>query len=145
MEPRTRKTGEIVPHAKIEEAIRVRYRTSRYQTVLNAWRHTLFSKHNVDTRVVPGRGLEFLAENQRTGEAEHDFASAYRKTRKALRRVSAVQAHTLTEQERAEHTHKSRYIAQAAAAMQQSRKALPVPPATVSNPQRQISEPDADS
>lgn len=121
------KSGTVVSHEAVEAVLGLNRSESRYRTVTTAWRRRLFREENVDTVVTPGHGFRFLREGERVRESVKDFGRNVRGIGRSLRRISAVRAEVLTDQDRAKHDHGRRLIAATLDGARRAQKELAAP------------------
>lgn len=128
------KPGDVITYERAAEVIRCNPGSSRFVTVLVAFRKTMARERNIDFRAVRGQGLQVLAEGERTSEGVRDFASHVRGVGRAFKRVSAVDTAKLDEVELRRNDHARRFIGATYEAGRGNQKAI----ATVFSPPKQL-------
>ncbi len=118
--------GQLITHEQIEGVITVHRSSSRYRTVVAAWRRRLINESNLDTTAIPGVGIRVLAEYDRVTASAKDYRRGVATVGKATRRVSRVQVERLTEQEQTKAEHVRRQMEATLAAGRQSVKEIAI-------------------
>src|SRR5262245_53413982 len=68
----------VIPHEEIEKEIREESDSSRYRTIVSAWRRRLRREHNIDTSAEPGHGIRILTEPERVDVSKRDLGRGVR-------------------------------------------------------------------
>lgn len=95
----------LIKHEEIEAVIGERRGTSRYRTVVNAWRKQLFNTSNVEARAEPGLGILFMTAKERSENGVRGIRHAARHVVRVVNRVRAVPVDELDEVTRRKHDH----------------------------------------
>lgn len=82
--------GSEVGHADIEGLLKLDRGSSRYGSVVAAWRKKLLRDHNVDMGAVPGVGFRSLRPDERISQAARDAGSGLQKVVRAASRAARV-------------------------------------------------------
>lgn len=104
------KIGEIITHQQIVSVIGAAPGSTRYRTVVTAWRRQLFRQHNIDTKAVPGIGIAFLTASERVTESIRGYSAHVRGIRRDVRRIRSVRAEELTDQQQRATEHATRHM-----------------------------------
>jgi hypothetical protein len=82
--------GAEIPHWRIEELIKCSWRTSRYRTVVSAWRASLVRMHGIFLASIPGRGYRALAPGQQVEEGNRRLGLGFRAIQRAAVMLSSA-------------------------------------------------------
>lgn len=75
--------GSLVEYAQIEEVLKIRRGSSRFQTVTRAWRDKLERDHNLLTKAVPNKGFRIADPSERADMIGRKFKSHLRGIKKS--------------------------------------------------------------
>lgn len=100
--------GTTISHADIETVLNLSRDSSRYRTIITAWRRQLLLEQNIDIDALSGVGFYVPAPFERVTISTRDFRRGIGRVGKAVRRISRVPMERLTneEQVKAEHTRR---------------------------------------
>lgn len=125
MEPQVRKLLDtfgspepgIIRHDQIETVIGENRRSSRYQSIVVAWRKRMFKEQNIDSDAVRGVGVKILTESERVDVSGKDFGRASKRVVRSHHRISVVQNEKLDEKTKYKADHLRRITAMSAGAL----------------------------
>lgn len=95
----------VITYSDLSEVLGMRWRTARFRSVVDAWRHRLRREHNISTRAELGEGIRILAEHERADVARDQLRRGARSSAKAVREVRDTRIEQLDEKQRAHHDH----------------------------------------
>ncbi len=128
--------GLLILHADIAVCIGYPWKSSRYRTVLDAWRRKLRRELNIDTSVDPGKGLYILTPPERIKAGKSDTKSGLRKFRRGGARVAVAPDEGLTAEQRTERDHTAQVVWRLYSSAAQEIKALEPPSPLAALPRR---------
>lgn len=99
------KAGDVLMHEDIAHVAGSEYGTSRYRSVVNAWRHRLLREKNIDIAPRSGIGYFVLSENERVSYGIGDFALSVRRMGKSASRIAAAESAKLDDNHRRQQDH----------------------------------------
>ena len=82
--------GDLIQHETFERIIGKNRASSRYRTVIHAWKKDLFQRYNLDLEAVPGVGQKVLKGPERVDASIRGGHQALRKIRKSGVRCNAA-------------------------------------------------------
>lgn len=100
-----------IEHQLIAEVIAEKYDTSRYWTVVRAWRRAEFER-GIDMVAVPGYGFRVLFENEKISEGVQGIGKGMRALRRSGRRIEAADPALLDEPHRRKKDHATLLVGQ---------------------------------
>jgi hypothetical protein len=100
--------GKVISYADVEAMLGIERTTSRFRTVVTAWRRQLKKLHNVEMFTLSGVGYRVLAPADRVVGSVNEFARGVRKIGRAVTRIESVPVERLDQkqQKSAEHTRR---------------------------------------
>jgi len=124
-DPEVRKLAErfgvpepgLLSHASIETTIGQKRDSSRYHTIVHAWRSKLLREHNVGTAAEPGEGIRILTEPERVEESRRQLGLSARQVVRTHRWALMIDVSKLDDVALRKHDHVLRASAAAAGAM----------------------------
>lgn len=136
------KAGNVITHTDIENTIQVKPGTSRYKTIVTAWRRRLLNEQNIDMEAVPSVGLRVLEQFERVTVSVRDFRRGVRRIGKSVSRIRRVPVEQLTPREQVKTEHATRRMHATLVTAQADRKAISVRFGPVVHPLRAGDEND---
>lgn len=132
------KAGDFIEYDKIGEVVTEQYGSSRFKTVLSAWRRAL-QETGVVTDCVPSRGVRVLTDSEVIALAYSGVRSARRKVTRTARKLNVIRP---TEERLQTELHHSRQmLAHVGRSMKDAEQKLLSAPKVVPLPARRA--PDA--
>lgn len=120
------KVDQVIPHEQIEAVIALKRTTSRYRTVVSAWRRQLLDEQNVDLDSIAGVGYLVLTEPERVRVSIRDHRRGTRKVSRSVGRMARVRTETLPDAERVQAEHASRLMQGSLVALRSATKEIAV-------------------
>jgi hypothetical protein len=101
--------GDQISYLRISEIIKVKKGTSRWSSVVSAWRKKLERQHNVILGAVPNEGYEVLSNSGRVNLGGKFFKESLRRMGRAVKVVTSTDRAGLSDDEvkAAEHIQKT--------------------------------------
>lgn len=97
--------GDEVTYEDIERIINTAYGTTRFKTVVDRFKRAMFLHHNVELTVIRGVGYRASTAKERLDNGVTRVSRAFKQTRIAAVRVSAIPDSELTALEQSRKTH----------------------------------------
>lgn len=97
--------GQRFPYEEICNVLQLDRSRTRWTTVTNAWRKTVYSLYNVLIGCVPGEAFIALNESERLSAGVGKYKSGIRCVRKAYVTVSGCDSAKLSEEEKNRQVH----------------------------------------
>ena len=82
--------GDMLTHDELSEAIGYSWRSSRYRTVLTAWRHQLFKERGIELQAVRAAGMRVMTNTERVDSHIDKTIGGIKAIAKAGARIAAV-------------------------------------------------------
>lgn len=114
----------VIEHAEIEETIGQQRDSSRYRTVVAAWRRRLLREENIASAADPGVGIRILTEPERVDHAQRHLGLSAKRVVKEHRWAMMIDASKLDDVSRHKRDHVIRVSASMAAAASGGMKEL---------------------
>lgn len=105
MEHITPKIGDVYQHADIAHVAEVEYPSSRYRSIITAWKKRLMRELNIDLDSVSGIGYRVLDDNERVAVGIKDFATSVRHMGHSVDRISRADTAKLDDMHRRQQDH----------------------------------------
>jgi hypothetical protein len=93
------KQGDMVPYETISRLINVAHRTSRWVSVVLAWRRELYRDSNLILRAVANTGFEVLDDSERVHFAGAKYKQGLKRVIRAADIASKTERSTLSKEE----------------------------------------------
>lgn len=106
----TLNVGDVIRHSEIEEHLGVKYRSSRYRTVTDAWRKRMFCDQNILLGAVSGVGFKVLSPDERLDRVSGRFRAASRQDVRAKVEHSAIDTDQCDEIGKKRHEIQGRFL-----------------------------------
>ncbi len=100
--------GTVLPYDELSEVLQLSRRSSRFRTVITAWRKQLLKEYNLDSKARVGEGIVILTPEQRVEESGKNLLSSARQVRRGFVRASTVPTARLDGISRQKHDHMMR-------------------------------------
>lgn len=97
--------GDVVRHDDIADVSGVEYKSSRYRSVVDAWRKRLLREMNLDLQAVAGYGYRVLDDNERVRAGIKDFSQSVRRMGRSVDRMQRADAAKLDDNHRRQQDH----------------------------------------
>ena len=119
-------TETEITHDQLEAILNLSRRSSRYRTVLQAWRRKLMRLKNLDTEAIPNRGYKILREYERVNVSAKNFRQGVRKVGRAVTRIERVNVAKLTQEEQRKAEHVQQQMSSTLAVARGTAKAVAI-------------------
>lgn len=129
------KAGDFLEYDKIGDVVKERYGTTRFRTVLSAWRRAL-QEQGLVTECIPSRGVRFLRDSEVVALAYTGVRSARLKVTRTARKLGVIRP--TDERVQAETHHARQMLAHVGRSMRDTEKKLLAAPVVVPMPTRRI-------
>ena len=129
---------QILTHDEMASAVGYSWRSSRYRTVLVAWRKQLFEERGIELQAVRAVGLRVMTSPERVDAHINKTLGGMRAIAKAGMRIAAVPREELPEPARIRADNAQLAIAKMNLDMRRFRSTVSAPPATPSQPPRLV-------
>lgn len=106
----TLKPDDVVTHEEIAAIIGDTHRSSRFRTVVEAWRRALLKLHNIDTKAIRGVGYQVLQPMDRISASIKDYGAGTRKIVRSVGRARRVEMEKLTLEQQRVGEHAIRHM-----------------------------------
>lgn len=116
----------VLPHEELEKLAGAKRRTSRYRTIITAWRKRMLNEHNVDIGSVWNTGYKVLDPAGRVSAALGNFARGTKQIGVARNRIVRTPIDKLPEPEQRAAEHKTLLITHADTYMQEQQRRLKI-------------------
>jgi hypothetical protein len=102
--------GEIVPYDRIARTSGIRYGSTRFRTIIDAWCRRIFREQGLQHATVRGVGVRFLTEAQALAKGVHDTKNSARAERRIATRVKSINSQKLAPFEQKQHQLLGQYL-----------------------------------
>ena len=133
------KNEQMLTHAELSAAIGYSWQSSRYRTVLNAWRKQLFEERGLELQAVRSVGLRVMTSPERVEAHINKTIGGIRAITKAGMRIAAVPRAELPEPSRIRADNAQAAIAKMNVDMRRFRSSVCAPPAPPTQQPRLVS------
>lgn len=103
--------GDVIKHSAIASALRISKSSTRYRSVVSAWRKKLRIEHNIDVAAETGIGYRVLSDSERVSHGLRDYRSSTRKLVRAADRIARANPEKLSEPEARKREHANKLLA----------------------------------
>jgi hypothetical protein len=127
-----KRDGSVLKHEEVESVIHEERRSSRYRTVVGAWRKRMVEESGVliDGRKTRGEGYRFLTAGEMVVYGISEVSQATRKIGRGARAVGLAPDEELTAAERMKRDHVASHMSFLMRSMRAARKAIGVGPSS---------------
>jgi hypothetical protein len=128
--PSLRRDGSVVAHEEIAKIIGHQHGTTRYRTVVEAWKKAVFREYGIvlDGRLAVGEGFYPLKPAEHNQYAKRQTKTVHRRIRFAAAVVGVVPDEELTTPQRLERDHIALHLTTVEQSVSGARKAIASPP-----------------
>jgi hypothetical protein len=127
--------GQVIAHEDCEAVLGLDRKSSRYKTVIHAWRSSLKRSDNIEFIALPGEGFRVLFDDERVEVHISGVSRGIRKIDRSARALASVPRDALSDPVRAQADNAQVVLAKMSTFMHESQSALAPPapsPAAVS-------------
>lgn len=100
--------GAVIFYDDISQVLQQDRHSSRFKTVVSAWRKQLLKSYNLDSKAKAGEGILILTPEERVCESGKNLLSSARQVRRGFVRASTVPVARLDTINRQKHDHMMR-------------------------------------
>lgn len=119
--------GRLITYEEIEQVIGCKYRSNRFTSVVNAWRKSLESKHQVILGCDPGKGVYRLNPDDRLDLSGSKLRSGFRSVGKSGRIVAFTERARLSPENQRAADHITRVVSSVKLAIATAAKQIDLP------------------
>ncbi|HNF62090.1 MAG TPA: hypothetical protein PKZ20_10205 [Rhodocyclaceae bacterium] len=127
------KPGDVLRYDKIAELIGAPYGSSRFRTVVDRFRRTLFVQRNIELNVIRQEGYRVAFAKERLENGVARASRAFKQTRRAAFQVAVIPDSELTTTDQARKTHVQVVLAKVITATSAAAKDIAPPRSIISH------------